>query len=63
MTGATIPASLLQAKCSEMCVLALPGRDGQAPSFRMVYEACDGTTPNKRGVWRIASAVTAATAT
>ena len=51
------------AKCSEMCVLALPGRDGQAPSFRMVYEACDGTTPNKRGVWRIASAVTAATAT
>jgi hypothetical protein len=44
------------AKCSEMCVIRLPQRDGTAPQYRMLYEACDGTTTNERGVWRIASA-------
>jgi predicted GH43/DUF377 family glycosyl hydrolase len=45
------------AKCSEMCIIRLPERDGQAPRYRMLYEACDGTTKDKRGVWRIASAI------
>jgi hypothetical protein len=44
------------AKCSEMCVLRLPSREGQGPRYRMVYEACDGRGKDKRGVWRIASA-------
>lgn len=39
------------AKCSEMCLIRLA--DG---TFRMLYEACDGTTKGERGVWRIASA-------
>lgn len=42
------------AKCSEMCIYPLPS--GRGPSYRMVYEACDGTAVNERGVWRIASA-------
>ena len=46
--------SLDAAKCSEMCVVALA--DGGTPRFRMYYEACDGTTVDERGVWRIASA-------
>jgi hypothetical protein len=45
------------AKCSEMCVLALPAGAGGASGFRIVYEACDGTSPDERGVWRIAAAV------
>ena len=44
------------AKCSEMCVFPLPGHE--APRYRMVYEACDGTAQDQRGVWRIASATT-----
>lgn len=44
------------AKCSEMCVFRLPRRKGQAPRYRMVYEACDGTAKDERGVWRVASA-------
>lgn len=44
------------AKCSEMCVYPLPATNGQAPRYRMVYEACDGTAVNERGVWRIAGA-------
>ena len=44
------------AKCSEMCVIYLPQKDGTAPQYRMFYEACDGTTANERGVWRIAGA-------
>jgi hypothetical protein len=44
------------AKCSEMCVLSLPGPDGGGPRYRMFYEACDGTAANERGVWRIAAA-------
>ena len=47
------------AKCSEMCVLRLPHRENQTPRYRMVYEACDGTATDQRGVWRIASAVSA----
>lgn len=43
------------AKCSEMCVTRLPD-DGPTPRFRLFYEACDGTTLDDRGVWRIASA-------
>ena len=47
------------AKCSEMCIIRLPERDGQAPRYRMFYEACDGTAKDERGVWRIASATSA----
>lgn len=47
------------AKCSEMCVIRLPDLDGESPRYRMFYEACDGTTENERGVWRIASAISA----
>src|SRR5262249_19084089 len=43
-------------KCSEMCVLQLPGRGGKA-RLRIFYEACDGTAKDQRGVWRILSAV------
>jgi hypothetical protein len=48
------------AKCSEMSVFRLPRRTGQSPRYRMVYEACDGTATGKRGVWRLASATSAA---
>ncbi len=44
------------AKCSEMCVIRLPQHTGNSPVYRMLYEACDGTATNERGVWRIASA-------
>lgn len=43
-------------KCSEMCVIRLPQREGDAVRYRMLYEACDGTAQDERGVWRIASA-------
>ena len=43
-------------KCSEMALLAMPpGSDGQS-RFRLLYEACDGTSSGQRGVWRVASA-------
>ena len=42
-------------KCSEMCVYPLPG---DTPGYGMLYEGCDGTTPNARGVWRVAGAQT-----
>jgi len=48
------------AKCSEMCVFPLPHHEGQTPHYRMVYEGCDGTAANQRGVWRIASATSVA---
>ena len=44
--------SLDGSKCSEMCVVPL----AEGTRFRMFYEACDGTAPDERGVWRIASA-------
>ena len=44
------------AKCSEMCVYTVPRRSGAELVYRMVYEACDGTAVNERGVWRIAGA-------
>jgi hypothetical protein len=44
------------AKASEMCVIQLPASSSGPPRFRMFYEACDGTAPNARGVWRIAAA-------
>lgn len=44
------------AKCSEMCVIWNPAAQSGEP-FRMLYEACDGSTPARRGVWRIISAV------
>ena len=44
-----------KAKSSEMCVFPLPGND-ETPIYGMVYEGCDGTTPNARGVWRVAAA-------
>lgn len=44
------------AKCSEMCLVALPpGPDGR-PRYRLLYEACDGTAARCRGVWRIVRA-------
>ena len=48
------------AKCSEMCVFRLPHSPGAEPRYRIVYEACDGTAPAERGVWRIASATSLA---
>lgn len=42
------------AKCSEMCLYPLPNTASPPTRYRMVYEACDGTAMNKRGVWRIA---------
>lgn len=47
------------AKCSEMCLIRLPQRDETPPRYRMLYEACDGTAKDARGVWRIASASSA----
>jgi len=44
------------AKCSELCVIRLPRRDGTPPRYRMLYEAWEGTAANERGAWRIASA-------
>jgi len=44
------------AKASEMCLIRLPGTASAPPRYRMFYEACDGTAPNSRGVWRIAAA-------
>ena len=46
------------AKCSEMAVMRLPDIPGQAPRYRMVYEACDGSAKDQRGVWRILGATT-----
>jgi predicted GH43/DUF377 family glycosyl hydrolase len=45
------------AKCSEMCVIWNPQSQGADEGFRMLYEACDGTALNQRGVWRIAAAI------
>jgi len=44
------------AKSSEMCIIRLGATGKESTSYRMFYEACDGTAPNARGVWRIASA-------
>ena len=44
------------AKASEMCLIRLPGASNESPGYRMFYEACDGTAPSARGVWRIAAA-------
>ena len=49
-----------RAKCSEMCVVQLPGVAGEPPRYRMFYEACDGTAPGQRGIWRILSATSSA---
>lgn len=54
------PGAWDAAKCSEMCVFRLPHREGQPPRYRMLYEACDGTAQDERGVWRIASVTSAA---
>tara|TARA_B100000029_G_C17168788_1_gene812476 strand:+ start:13 stop:627 length:615 start_codon:yes stop_codon:yes gene_type:complete len=43
-------------KCSEMCIVSLPGEAGSTPRFSMLFEACDGTVPTRRGVWRVAIA-------
>ena len=45
------------AKSSEMCVFELPGSTSEDPRFAMVYEGCDGTAEEQRGVWRIVCAV------
>ena len=44
-------------KSSEMCVLELPDSTADAGRFAMLYEACDGTAVDRRGVWRVACAV------
>jgi hypothetical protein len=44
------------AKSSEMCLFKLPQEINKPARYRMFYEACDGTAPNSRGVWRIAAA-------
>lgn len=44
------------AKCSEMCVVWNTEQQDSNRSFRMFYDACDGTAADKRGVWRIAVA-------
>jgi predicted GH43/DUF377 family glycosyl hydrolase len=46
------------AKCSEMGLLTLPSTAGEPPRFRLFYEACDGTTRDERGIWRIVSRTT-----
>lgn len=48
------------AKASEVSLFRLPPGAGNDPVFRMVYEACDGTAPGARGVWRIAGATSLA---
>ena len=45
------------AKCSEMCVIWRTEGPDSTGHFQMLHEACDGTSENQRGVWRIASAV------
>ena len=50
------PGAWDAAKSSEMCLIRLPRTKDEAPRYRMFYEACDGTAPNSRGVWRIAAA-------
>ena len=47
------------AKCSEMCIFPLPQQGDHIPRYGMVYEGCDGTAVNERGVWRVALAVSA----
>lgn len=47
------------AKCSEMCLFRLSQGEHRPPRYRMVYEACDGTAKDERGVWRIAGATSA----
>lgn len=53
------PAGPDAAKCSEMCLVPLPPSVNGRAGCQMLYEACDGTAANERGVWRIASAVSA----
>ena len=45
-----------RAKASEPCLLPLPVKRNETPDYGLVYEACDGTAANARGVWRIAAA-------
>jgi len=45
----------------EMCVMSLGDPACDAPSHRILYEACDGRAQDERGVWRIASAAQVAT--
>jgi len=42
-------------KASEMCLFQLPAGAAEG-MYGMIYEGCDGTAPNARGVWRIARA-------
>ena len=48
-----------RAKSSELCVFPLPAGAGETAGYGMVYEGCDGTTPNARGVWRVVAATSA----
>lgn len=47
-------------KASEMCVMRLRPEIEQAATYRMLFETCDGTAKDERGVWRIASATAVA---
>jgi predicted GH43/DUF377 family glycosyl hydrolase len=48
-------------KSSEMALIPLPTKQGNLPRFRILYEACDGTSFGERGVWRVAMASTGIT--
>lgn len=52
-------ARLDRVKCSEPCVYELPSKGQRRTSFRLMYEACDGTADGETGVWRILSATAA----
>ncbi len=43
-------------KSSEMCLIPIRATAKGPAHYRIFYEACDGTSPNARGVWRIAAA-------
>jgi hypothetical protein len=53
------PGGLDAAKCSEMCTFPLPASaPGGKPGHGILYEGCDGTTADARGVWRVVAART-----
>ena len=50
------PGTWGAAKCSEMSVYRIYNQKEKVSQYRMVFEACDGTAKDRRGVWRIACA-------
>jgi hypothetical protein len=41
---------------SKDATFAIDAAPDDEPLYRMLYEACDGTATDERGVWRIATA-------